>query len=267
MKKSFFIYLLLFLSFVACDIKNRAPEDADEQKTLIEVQRYDRLQSRYLTTGDFSALQQMSTGYPMETRILIEDILEIGQVDDADINHKFLNFFQDTIAQSLITEAETQYAKMDEINNQLTEAFHQLNKWIPDLQIPMFYAQISALRQSIIVSDEAVGISLDKYLGENYPLYYQYYSEEQRASMKRDNILPDCLSFYLISRFPLKDFATRSQHERDIHMAKIQWLVNKSIGRPFFKTTYVKKIDKYMKEHNHTAIDKFLRDTVYSKFY
>ena len=70
------------------------------------VERYDRVQSLYLTTGDFSALQQMNTVYPMQTRTLIEDVLRIGKVNDPEINTKFLRFYQDSTLQSLISEAE-----------------------------------------------------------------------------------------------------------------------------------------------------------------
>ena len=45
---------------VACEMKLKSNDDAQDK---IEVVRYDRLQSRYLTTGDFSALQEMNTEY------------------------------------------------------------------------------------------------------------------------------------------------------------------------------------------------------------
>ena len=75
-------YSLLFLALLlcsACQLKLK-PYNQEDQKMLVEVQRYDRLESRYLTTGDFSALQQMNTTYPMETRTLIEDVLDLGEV-------------------------------------------------------------------------------------------------------------------------------------------------------------------------------------------
>ena len=37
---------------------------------------HDILEYRYLTTGDFSALQSMNTEYPIETRTLIEDVIK-----------------------------------------------------------------------------------------------------------------------------------------------------------------------------------------------
>lgn len=78
---------IVFVS-TACELKLKQFGEGS-QTTLIEIQRYDRLESRYLTTGDFSALQQMNIEYPMETRTLIEDVLRLGEVNDPGINSKF----------------------------------------------------------------------------------------------------------------------------------------------------------------------------------
>ncbi|MBQ5510614.1 MAG: gliding motility protein GldB, partial [Prevotella sp.] len=71
--------MTLTVLFSACEFKLKPNEEEGVSSTL-QVQRYDRLESRYLTTGDFSALQQMNTAYPMQTRTLIEDMLELGEV-------------------------------------------------------------------------------------------------------------------------------------------------------------------------------------------
>ena len=80
----------------------------NENSLLLEIDRYDRLEYRYLTTGDFSALQQMNTEYPIETRTLIEDVVKIGEITDPDINTKFLKFYQDTTLQSVIAAVESE---------------------------------------------------------------------------------------------------------------------------------------------------------------
>ena len=96
----------------------------------VKIHRYDRLECLYLKTGDFSALQQMSTDYPIETRTLIEKILELGNVDEPDINSKLLSYFQDSTLQAIISDVEIQYAQMDDLNKQLTDAFHKLKSYI-----------------------------------------------------------------------------------------------------------------------------------------
>ncbi len=239
----------------ACELKLK-PYGEDGKATPFAVQRYDRLESRYLTTGDFSALQQMNIDFPMETRTLIEDVLQIGEVNDPEINTKFLKFYQDTTLQSIIADAEAQYANMSDINEQLGKAFGKMHKIFPEVKMPIVYSQIGAFDQSIIIGDNAIGISLDKYLGADYPLYKKYYSPQQRATMSREYIVPDCLCFFLLSEFPMKDHDTRSQYERDMHMGKIMWVVNRLVNRNIFRTRFTTAVEKTV----HGCNDKTIRD-------
>ena len=262
----FITSLILSQMLVNCDFKLK-PFDEEEVDTLeIKIQRYDRIESLYLTTGDFSALQQMSTEYPIETRTLIERVLNLGNIDDSDINSKFLSFFQDSTLQTVIADAELQYANMDDLNKQLTDAFHKMKVWLPDLKIPLIYTQISALDQSIVVGDASVGICLDKYLGEDYPLYERFYSKEQRKTMQRSYIVPDFLCFYLLSLYHLPNFREATQHERDIHLAKVQWVANKVMANHFFDTEYINMIDRYMVAHPEIPISHLLSDTSLTQF-
>ncbi|MBR1655612.1 MAG: gliding motility protein GldB [Prevotella sp.] len=264
----FYFYILFSVLFLlsACELKLKPSEEEVEETAFIKIQRYDRLESRYLTTGDFSALQQMSTEYPMETRMLIEDVLKLGQVNDPEINTRFLNFFQDSILQTLIIDAETQYAEIEDLNKEFSVAFEKLKLWIPDIIIPIVYTQITALDQSIVVSESSIGISLDKYLGENYPLYVRYYTPEQRATMKREYILPDCLSFLLISQYRLPNFDTCEQIERDYHIGKIHWVVNKVLGRRQYQSEIIDNIEKYMLKHGNISYHDLLKNNDFSRF-
>lgn len=203
MKHTVYILLFVALLFASCDIRIKTNDD-EMQRTALEVKRYDRLESRYLTTGDFSALQQMNIDYPMETRTLIEDVLRLGEVNDPEINSKFLNFYQDTTLQTLIADAELQFANMTDINEALGKAFSRLDKLVPGLPRPTIYAQIGSLDQSIVIGDNSIGISLDKYLGSDYPLYKKFYTPTQLQNMTRDYIVPDCLCFYLLAQFPFR---------------------------------------------------------------
>ena len=149
----------------------------------IKVQRYDRLESRNITTGDYSALQQMNTDYPTETRTLIEKVVQLGTIEDSEIHHRFLHYYQDTTLQRLITDVEAEFNNINDVNEQFTHAFSKLSKWFPNLPQPKIYSQISSFDQSIIVGNGTIGVSLDKYMGEDYTLYKRFYSPEQTKTM------------------------------------------------------------------------------------
>jgi len=257
------IYILLLAVMLVCiGCEWRLTSSDDKQEVRVAVERYDRIQSLYLTTGDFSALQQMNTVYPQQTRTLIEDVLKIGHVNDSEINLKFLAFYQDSTLQTLLAEAEQQYANMDDINQELTDAFARLQEMIPGIEVPLIYAQIGSLDQSVIVGNGLLGISLDKYLGKDYPLYLREdygYTAEQRQVMTRQNIVPDCIGFYLLSLFPMPSEYAQSQLGRDMHIGKVQWVVNQAMNETVFNTLYTRNVGHYMKSHPDVTTTELLQ--------
>ncbi len=212
-----------------------SPTVEEDESLIVSVERFDRVESLYLTMADYAALSQMRTDYPMQTRTLIEDVLQLGAVNDSDINTRMLVYFQDSTLQALIADVERQYADISDINHQLSKAFERLSRLIDGLELPQVYTQISSLDQSIVVADSLLGISLDKYLGADYPAYLRYgYTEQQRRTMTRQYIVPDCLCFYLLSKYPLSDEMMQSDELRRQHMNRIQRLANQALGRRFF---------------------------------
>lgn len=262
--------ITLILAFVislcsACDFRLKANEDGGNPSSM-KVERYDRLESRYVITGDFSALQQMNTEFPIETRTLVEKMLHIGDVSDHDISERFLRFYQDSALQVLVNDVEAEYANMDDINQGLRRAFGNLKDWLPGLPIPRVYAQIGALDQSVVVGEMAIGISLDKYMGAKYPLYKQFgYSNEQLATMGRGYIVPDCVSFYLLSLYPMSNYDSRTQQEKDLHMGKVMWIVNKALEQDVFDTDFTRIVSKYMRQHPEVSYEELLTSDNYNK--
>ncbi len=251
----------MMLICVGCEWHLKSNEETSNDND-VTIERYDRIESLYLTTGDYSALLQMNKSYPMQTRTLIEDVLRIGKVNEPDINVKFLQFFGDSILQQLINDVQEQYANIDDINKEMTDAFHHLREAIPSLEMPQVYSQIGSFDQSIIVGGNYLGISLDKYLGADYPFYVEHYSEGQRRLMTRSMIIPDCLSFYLLSIYPLK-VKEPTQEQRNHHMGKIQWVVNQVTDRHVFDNSHVDDVDSMMKRHKDISVEQLLNDTYY----
>lgn len=241
--------------FVGCSGSFWIPKDNQEERS---IHRYDLLESRYLTTNDYSALQKMKTQYVLETRVLIENLLSIGTIDSPGINVKLTHFFSDSTLARIVEDVNKEFSDMDKEDRQLTDAIDALQEMFPDVEKPQVYTLIGDLGQSIIVSGNKVGISLDKYLGEAYPVYKKYYTDEQRKQMKREYIVPDCLGIYLLSKFPLENFQHASQYERDFHVQCIWKIVNKLLDEEFFDGQQTKDVDEYLSAHKGTKVEDIL---------
>ncbi len=245
------------LSCIGCEWHLRSEEAMVDHAIVID--RYDRTEALFLTTGDVSALGQMNTSYPEQTRMLIENLLQLGHVNDSDINSRFYQYFQDTTLQMLIADVKAQYADLSELDEQLSEAFARLQHLLPKIETPQVYAQIGSLDQSIVVGNGMLGISLDKYLGADYPLYQRYgYTEHQLRTMTREFIVPDCLGFYLLSLYPLATGHEPTQLEREHHMGAIQYVVNKAMNRKVFQNEHVEWAAKQVAQA-HLSIEQLLK--------
>jgi hypothetical protein len=242
----------------SCDWQLKPAGDASADAEVV-IERYDRIENLYLTTGDYSALQQMNTDYPMQTRMLIEDMLRIGKVNDPEINTKFLHFFQDSTLQMLLADVQEEFADISDLNSELSKAFSRLREDFPKVEIPQVYTQVGSFDQSVVVGNGTLGISLDKYLGADYPFYQSHYTPGQRQMMVRSMIVPDCLAFYLLSLYPIPSDYQYSPLDRDRHMGKIQWVVNRLTGRQVFTNEFVTYVDSQMKRNKHLTIDQMLR--------
>ena len=249
---------LLMMALIGCQLQMR-PSDEQQKQEGVVLDRYDRVESMYLTLADFAALHQMRTEYPLQTRTLIEHVLQLGPVDDPDINNRLLIFFQDSTLQDIINDVARQYENTDLLEKQLSQAFSRLATMLPGMKIPHLYTQISSLDQSIVVSDTLVGISLDKYLGKDYPIYLKYgYSEQQRRMMTRQYIVPDCLCFYLLGHYPMSPEERDSAELRSAHMARIQYVVNKAMGRKVFTRPEISLVSEKMRRHPELTVEQLL---------
>lgn len=252
-RKTYYILFTLMMLCVACEWQLK-PHNDDDALIPVSIERYDRVERLYLSTGDLAALQQMNTNYPTQTRMLLEDVLRIGKANDPEINLKFHHFFQDSTLQQLLVDVTHQYEDLSDIDSQLSEAFQRLRKVLPDIDIPIVYTQIGSFDQSIVVGHQMLGISLDKYLGSDYPFYHEHYTEAQRQWMTRGMIVPDCLSFYLLSLYPPSADSQGNPQERLRHMGRIQWVVNQLTDSAVFHGDHVEAVSRYMNGHPKVSI-------------
>lgn len=251
-----YIKMVISLMFfvILATLSTSCQNEAETDVHLIYIDRYDKLQTRYVLNKDVTALQKMKKSYPQETTILYEDILSLGNSRSPKMGDDLYAFYSDTTLQKIMKDAEVKFSDMSYVEDTLNIAFGWLKREIPTLRIPIIYTQISALNQSIVVSDSLVGISLDKYLGNDYPLYAHYYYPYQRHTMNEGRIVPDVLFFYLCSEYVNKQAITTFA-ERLVNIGKIHWLVRKAVGYKSWETSmgYTKEECEWM-ENNESKV-------------
>lgn len=242
--------ILVSMLFISCGI-NAGKDVGQKEHKEISVLRYDKLLGEYIRSNSFSAMQKLTMDYRQQTKLLIEDVLAIGTVEDDTIFQRLKNFYSDTTLVRLLNDVETKFPNLDFIEEELNKGFQNLQKEVPDIHYPLVYSQVSAFNESIVVVDTLLGISLDKYMGEDYPLYKRFYYDYQRSSMRPERIVPDCLSFYLMSRYGMEFHEGPCLLDFMMHSGKINYVVQQILGYDNIGETigYSEKEHLWCEEH------------------
>ncbi len=263
MKKKFSLLIIIIGTlFTSCGLSTGKVAEQKEEE--ISILRYDKLLSEYVRSNSFSAMQKLTMDYRQPTKILIEDVLSIGTVKDDTISQRLQKFYSDTTLIRLLSDVEAKYPNLDDVEKGLTKGFKKLKREVPDTKIPFIYSQISAFNESIVLVDTLLGISLDKYMGEDYPLYKRFYYDYQCNSMRPERIVPDCFAFYLLSRYSLDYHEGTCLVDLMMHSGKINYVVQHLLGYEDIGQTmgyskkenewckkYEKDIWKYICDNNH----------------
>ncbi len=117
------------------------------------------------------------------------------------------------------------FPKLDKQEEELTDGFKHLKYYYPNVEIPKVFSQLSGFNQSIVVDEGLIGVSLDKYLGEDC----DFYALLRRPVYLRENMTPhriaqDILLAYGLTEFPFKPKA-QNLMEQMIYQGKILYFL------------------------------------------
>lgn len=226
MKNKIIIILLVSLSIVSCSHEKRHA-DLNGIDLEISIERFDSAFWTIDTANIANSFAQLNRQYPNITPIYLEHVLRFGHSDSASTHETYLKFRNDTNVIHLYSDALSIYKNVDDIEQSLTTAFQRAKFFFPNLATPQIYTHVSGLNQSIVVGEGFLSLSIDNYLGEDYPLYetiniYNY----QRCNMRREKISSDYLAAWLSSEFTPNNIGSQNLLNDIIYRGKILYTIS-----------------------------------------
>lgn len=201
MKRYIYITLAIAFALISCKREKRHA-DLTGIDFEIKIERFDSafwVMDTANVAEEFIALQ---TQYPDITPIYTEKVVRFGSPND-EITHRTYSLFKnDSAVQLLYNDALRIYSDMNDIERDLTTAFRRARYFLPQFPTPRVYCHVSGFNQSMIVAESFISLSIDNYLGENYPLYEQIgIYKYQRPNMRREKVASDYITAWLSSEF------------------------------------------------------------------
>lgn len=223
MSLKIFLTFLMTVCFCSCNGQNT---NANSITTAVPkpINRFDKELFQVIESNDSLLFRQLLGKYPQMTEILGKGILNMQSPEIPGFYDKMVNFFSEPTLNGLYKDAIQKYDTTASIEQSLGNAFAWVHETFPAMQIPALYMHVSGFNQNVLVGDSLLSLSIDKYMGEDYPLYQDFFYDYQRRKMQPSHVVPDYVAGWLMSEYP---FAGKENVLLDkmIYEGKIKYLV------------------------------------------
>ncbi|MCD7973252.1 MAG: gliding motility protein GldB [Candidatus Azobacteroides sp.] len=204
--KNIILVFLFTFSCIACNQGKMSGQEPDSiarmQVQPVNIHRFDKWLYHWITSPDDQLPQEIIKNYNFFS-IYTKYIIGVGEPNDPEIRSKIRAFFSDSIMMDLYENTEASYDSVSDIAFSLGKAFQEFQFYFPEKGIPTVFMHVSGLNQSVVVGENILSISIDKYQGKDYLLYNSYFKEYQIKNMVRERIVPDYLKGWLFSEFEM----------------------------------------------------------------
>jgi len=243
-----FLILMLAISTLSCNIEAKSNRHLSAEP--ISIRRFDKDLLHTLQAGDTTLRATLYHEYPVMLDILGKSLLNMKNPDNPDFFEKLEKYYSEPTLLSLYKDAVDKFENVDTLEIQLGKAFTYLKENLPALQIPDIYMHVSGFNQNILVGEGVLSISIDKYLGSDYPLYQEFFYDYQKRKMQPDDVLPDYLTGWLMAEYPYMG-KENVLLERMIYEGKIKYLVSQALPEvnPALLLGYTEEEYSWAKEH------------------
>lgn len=127
--------------------------------------------------------------------------LNIKESSTEDQLNKIVKYYENPLLLSLYNDTQNKFAEISEINNELNIAISNVKAIFPTAIVPTFAFHVSGLKENIIYTDGIISLSIDKYMGVDYPLYQGYFFPTQLAEMQSSLIVRDFIKAWLMADY------------------------------------------------------------------
>jgi len=202
MQKQIKVFLRTSLLVIAClCCFSCSGNKTDNDSTAFTIIRFDTDLYQYLTKNKSDSVLKNYTAF---LNILGEGILSIGTTDSTGFYSRLKTFFSDSTLMRVYKDEQEKFSDLTEINKELSKGLTIFLQQFPQIKPPKVYMHVSGFSQNVVVTDDILSLSADKYLGSDYPLYQDYFYDYQRQLMSPDRIVPDYLLGFMMANLPFK---------------------------------------------------------------
>jgi hypothetical protein len=173
--------------------------------------------------------KQLKDKYGLYLEAYSQRVINIGSVEDQNYHQNLKAFINYEANQDVFAKCKEEYGIVDDIMDDMTQAFRFYKYYFPDAINPEIYFHISGFNQSIALDSAWVSVSVEKYLGEDCE-FYEWLSIPNylRKRMVKAKIVPD-----VMKAIAMTSFSSRMKNEDVLNSmlqkGKVLYFVSKMV--------------------------------------
>lgn len=200
MKKLLFLVSTIALFITACDF-SKGPDvshidvELDPQLFFIDLFEMDEAHLE-------KEIEKLHQKYGSYLDAYSQQIIRIGSPENPRypaLMKEFLNYGDN---QDVYKACKKQYEDIDEIKEDLTDAFKHYKYYFNDAKIPEIYLHTSYFNESVAMDSSWVSVSVEKYLGADCEFYEWLGTHKyMRKGMVPEKLVPDVMKAMALGNF------------------------------------------------------------------
>lgn len=220
-----FLFFQLFI-LTSCTGQNTKVV-AVQSDSPVSITRFDQEIYALVEKDDSLLFRAIAANHPDMFDIFGKGVLNMQSIEMPGFLERLVNYFSEPNLWALYKDALEKYADITEIERQLGDGFAFVQTNFPAIRIPKVYMHVSGLNQNVLVNENTLSISIDKYMGKDYPIYEAFFHTYARNLMTEKLIAPDYIAGLLLSEYPFEG-NENVLLDRMIQEGKIKYLLEKA---------------------------------------
>lgn len=224
------IVRLIYFSFVffliACSTSNKKP-DISKVNINFKVYRFEKdlFNIDYAHLSD--SIVTLQKKYGEFFNLFSYKIIRIGNPGNPAFPNLLLSFLTDFDINKVKKAVDSTFSDFDQtVAPRIEKAFRYYKYYFPEANVPTFITYISGFNQSMVTTDTILGISLDKYLGQQSQFYQMLgLPKYMRQKMNKEYIPADCARAWALTQYPFSDTLDNSLLAHLIYHGKVIYFV------------------------------------------
>lgn len=189
MRRIIYIFLSLFLSYTTA-----IASDSDKK---INILRFDKDLYTYLASSSPSQEKILQTKYSIFLPAFTQTITGKSTSSLTPLKE----YFSHPQLNEIYKETTKKFEDLSQHETSLQTATNTISRELGISKTPTFVVHVSGFKENVIYVNNTISLSLDKYMGKDWPLYKKYFSPIQTEQMKSQYITRDFIKAWLMADF------------------------------------------------------------------